>query len=131
GPLALTSPPTTEVGLTHRGPGSQPGEPQVYYPTGTRNFVRLAPSDDVQAAADVQLAQRLGLRRVFIAHDGFDPYGIAIAQAFGQAARRLPLGIAGVGQWPVPIGPTGVANPNLPAIAAFVRTVARAHPDGI
>ncbi len=131
GPLAMISPAATEVGLTHRAPGSQPGEPGIYYPAGVRNFVRIVASDDVQGAADAQLAQQLGLRRVFVTHDGFGPssYGTAIAQSFGQAAARLRLGIAGLGAWPAPVGTGGVAN--LPAIARLVRTIASTHPDGI
>jgi hypothetical protein len=71
GPLAMISASTTAVGLTHRGPGSQPGEPAAYYPSGTRNFVRLIASDDVQGAADALLAQQLGLHRVFAVHDPY------------------------------------------------------------
>jgi branched-chain amino acid transport system substrate-binding protein len=39
------------VGLTQSGPGAQPGEPDKYYPTGKRTFVRGTPSDAIQAAA--------------------------------------------------------------------------------
>jgi branched-chain amino acid transport system substrate-binding protein len=128
GPLAMISPSTTEVGLTHVGPGSQPGEPGIYYPTGTRNFVRLVPADDVQAAADVLFARRQGLSRVFIAHDSFDPYGVGIAHSFGQAAKRLRLRVAGAGPWP---GAQGSPGSMKHAIASFVRTIARTHPNAI
>jgi DNA-binding SARP family transcriptional activator/ABC-type branched-subunit amino acid transport system substrate-binding protein len=132
GPLAMISPAATSVGLTHRAPGSQPGEPGIYYPTGLRNFVRIVPSDDVQGAADALLARRLGLRRLFVAHDGFRalPYGIGIAKSFAVAARRLGLEVVGTGAWPRPQGPKG-ATANRPAIAAFVRRIARTHPDGV
>ena len=128
GPLAMISPSATVVGLTHRAPGSQPREPGVYYPTGVRNFVRIVPSDDVQGAADALLAQKLGLRRLFVAHGGLPPYGIGVAQSFALAAMRLGLGIAGTGQWPAPSTASGA---NLPETAAFVRTIARKHPDGV
>ena len=132
GPLAMISPAATSVGLTHRAPGSQTGEPGIYYPTGRRNFVRIVPSDDVQGAADALLARRLGLRRLFVAHDGFRalPYGIGIAKSFAVAARRLGLEVVGTGAWPRPQGPKG-ATANRPAIAAFVRRIARTHPDGV
>jgi len=104
------------------GPGSQPGEPGIYYPTGRRNFVRIVPADDVQAAADVLLARQLRLRRVFVAHDGFETYGLGVAESFAINAMRRGLGVAGRGTWPAPVGT---------AIQAFVRTVARTHPDGI
>jgi DNA-binding SARP family transcriptional activator/ABC-type branched-subunit amino acid transport system substrate-binding protein len=132
GPLAMISPAATSVGLTHRAPGAQPGEPEIYYPTGLRNFVRIVPSDDVQGAADALFARRLGLRRLFVAHDGFRalPYGIGIAKSFAAAAKRLGLEVVGTGAWPLPQGPR-VSTPNRPAIAAFVRRIARARPDGV
>ncbi len=130
GPLAMISPSATVVGLTHRAPGSGPGEPGVYYPNGVRNFVRIVASDDVQAAADALLARQLGLRRMFAAYNRFGPYGIGIAKSFARAARRLGLGIAGTGQWPAPTGSTQ-SGANLPAVAAFVHAIARTHPDGI
>jgi branched-chain amino acid transport system substrate-binding protein len=121
------------VGLTHRAPGAQPDEPGTYYPTGVRNFARLVPSDDAQGAADAVLARRLGLRRLFVAHDSFRdlPYGIGIAKSFAAAARRLGReNVVGTGAWPLPLGPRS-ARANLPAIAAFVRRVARTKPDGV
>ena len=132
GPLAMISPAATSVGLTHRAPGSQPGEPRIYYPTGLRNFVRIVPSDDVQGAADALLARQLGLRRVFVAHDGFRalPYGIGIAKSFAVAARELGLEVVGPLAWPLPQGPKG-ATANRPGVTAFVRSIARTHPDGV
>jgi hypothetical protein len=121
---------TTTVGLTHRGPGSPPGGPRVYYPTGVRNFARIVPSDDVQGAADALLCHRLGLRRLFVAYGGLSLYGIGIAQNFAQPAKRLGLGIAGTGQLPQPIGSTA-SRANLPVVAAFVHAIVRTHPDGV
>jgi branched-chain amino acid transport system substrate-binding protein len=128
----MISPAATSVGLTHRAPGSRPGEPEIYYPTGLRNFVRIVPSDDVQGAADALLARRLGLRRLFVAHDGFRalPYGIGIAKSFAVAAGRSGLEVVGTGAWPLPQGPKA-ATADRPAIAAFVRRIARTHPDGV
>jgi len=128
----MISPAATSVGLTHRAPGSQSGEPEIYYPTGLRNFVRTVPSDDVQGAADAQLARQLGLRRLFVAHDGYEalPYGIGIANSFAAAARRLGLKVVGTGAWPPPQGPKG-ATANRPAIAALVRRIAHTRPDGV
>jgi DNA-binding SARP family transcriptional activator/ABC-type branched-subunit amino acid transport system substrate-binding protein len=132
GPLAMISPAATSVGLTHRAPGSQPGEPRVYYPTGVRNFVRIVPPDDVQGAAAAELARRLGLRHLFVANDGFRalPYGIGIAKSFAASAGRLGLEVVGTGAWPPPLDPKA-AVANRPAIAGFVRRIARTHPDGI
>ena len=129
GPLAMISPSTTLVGLTHRGPGTQPGEPGIYYPTGTRNFVRIVAADDAQGAADVLLAKQLRLHRVFVSDIGFDAYSTGIAASFALACRRLGIGIAGAGHWPSPGPQFHGASPQ--AIAAFARAVARTRPDGI
>ena len=40
----------TAVGLTHYAPWNDPGEPNIYYPTKKRNYVRVAASDGVIAA---------------------------------------------------------------------------------
>ena len=76
--------------------------------------------------------RRLRLRRLFVAHDGYGalPYGIGIAKSFAVAARRLGLEVVGSGGWPPPRGPKG-GTPNRPAIAAFVRRIARTRPDGV
>ena len=121
GPLAMISASTTYVGLTHRGPGTAPGEPAVYYPTGIRNYVRIVAADDIQAAADALLAQRLGMHRVFVSNDAPDSYGIGIAQAFVRAAKRLGVGTVGNRTWP----------DSARGIAPYVRDVARSHPDSI
>jgi ABC-type branched-subunit amino acid transport system substrate-binding protein len=90
--------------------------------------VRIVASDDLQAAADAQLALQLGLRRVFVANDGLS-YGAGVAQSYALAAKRLGVGVPGIGTWPAPVGRSEAAN--LPALASFVRTIARTHPDGI
>jgi branched-chain amino acid transport system substrate-binding protein len=41
-------------------------DPSRYYPTGRRNFARIVPADDVQAAAGVNYARRLDARRPFV-----------------------------------------------------------------
>jgi YVTN family beta-propeller protein len=120
GPLAIISPSTTHVGLTRDGPGLEPGEPGIYYPTGQRNFVRIVAADDLQAAANVILARQQHLRRVFVVTVAGDPYSSGIAQSFVLAAKRLGLPIAGAQQW----------NPDSP-IAPLLHSAARARPDGI
>jgi branched-chain amino acid transport system substrate-binding protein len=49
--IPMVSPANTYVGLTTSLPGSAPGEPQKYYPTGKRNYLRIVPIDSIQAAA--------------------------------------------------------------------------------
>ncbi len=80
--LAQVSPGSGYIGLTSQVPSvrdatlrqqpNEAGEPARYYPAGpnSRNFVRLIPSDVVQAAAGVQaLKNVLGCTRVALASD--------------------------------------------------------------
>src|SRR5947209_6061306 len=53
--IAQISPSNTAIGLTKDALGASPGEPEKYYPTGRRTYVRLVPSDAVQAAAQIAL----------------------------------------------------------------------------
>ena len=95
GPLADISGSNTYVGLTRAAAGTTAaGEPQRYFPTGQRSYARLAPTDDVQGAADALVAQRLGLRRAFVLDDR-SPYGTALAGSFRSAASRLGVGVVG------------------------------------
>ena len=51
--LAMLSSANTNVGLTHYAPWNSPGEPGIYYPTGMRNYARVAATDDYQGPAAV------------------------------------------------------------------------------
>ena len=50
-PIAQISPANTAVGLTSDEPGADKGEPDKYYPTGTRHYLRIVPKDTIQGAA--------------------------------------------------------------------------------
>jgi branched-chain amino acid transport system substrate-binding protein len=126
GPLALIGIGTTAVGLTHRGYGLAPGEPDRYYPTGTRNFVRVVPADDFQTAADAVLAQRFGLKRVFVLRErpGLREragYAIGLTSAFERAARRLGVAIAGFDLW----------SREAPSYTGLAREIKRSRADGV
>jgi DNA-binding SARP family transcriptional activator/DNA-binding beta-propeller fold protein YncE len=120
GPVAMVSPANTMVGLTRAGPGTVADEPDRYYPTGARNYVRVVGADDRQGAALALLADRLGARRTFVLHDG-QTYGIALTTYFRQAASRLHLPIAGVASW----------NAEHRTYAALARRIARSRPDAV
>jgi ABC-type branched-subunit amino acid transport system substrate-binding protein len=98
GPLALLSPTNTQVGLTRAVPGAEPGDLERLYPSGERNYARVMPTDDFQAAGTAQLAQQLGLRSVYILHVG-DTYGGTLADVFEHAAGRLGVAVAGREVW--------------------------------
>ena len=97
--LAYISPANTAVGLTHVGPGSESGEPEKYYPTGTRNYARVVTSDDVQGQIDAAyMKDKLGVTKVFILDDK-DAYGKGVADAFEAAAKDIGLAVAGHEGW--------------------------------
>jgi branched-chain amino acid transport system substrate-binding protein len=98
GPLGMASPANTYVGLTHKGPAIAPGEPDKYYPTGKRNYIRLVAADDFQGAADALLTQQLGLKSVFILNDK-EAYGQGVANDYRNSANAIGLKVAGFTAW--------------------------------
>jgi branched-chain amino acid transport system substrate-binding protein len=76
--IPQVSPANTYVGLTTNEPGSAPGEPQKYYPTGTRSFLRIVPIDSIQAAADLLAMKQAGCTKVAVANDK-EAYGAGLA----------------------------------------------------
>jgi branched-chain amino acid transport system substrate-binding protein len=88
----------TYVGLTRAAPGTAPGEPGKYIPSGRRSYVRLVPADDTQAAVGALMARRLGRTRAFVVwHD--EPFGVGLAAAFRESARRLGIELSGSAEW--------------------------------
>jgi branched-chain amino acid transport system substrate-binding protein len=121
GPLAMISPQNTCVGLTHAGPGAAPDEPARYYPTGARNYVRLTPADDVQATADALLAERLGVRRIYVLQDRSSCYTSGLAAAFRSASRKLGITVVG----------SDIVDEQQPSFGSHVRRVRAARPDAV
>ena len=98
GPLGMVSPANTSPGLTTNGPGAEPGEPDKYYPTGTRNYARVVANDQIQGPADAQFAKDIGLKKIFILNDK-QTYGFGVATTFRGAAKKLGLQVAGFQGW--------------------------------
>jgi len=97
--LAYVSPANTAVGLTHTGPGAEEGEPDKYYPSGTRNYARVVASDDFQGQVDAAyMKDKIGVTSVYILDDK-DAYGKGVADAFEQAASDIGLKVAGHTGW--------------------------------
>jgi branched-chain amino acid transport system substrate-binding protein len=120
GPLVIVSPSNTDIGLTRAAPGTNPGEPDRYYPTGRRSFARLIAPDDTQGAANAVLAKQLRIRRLFVLDDK-DSYGISLAASFLRAARRLGLHVVGRASW----------SPDAAAFGGAAAAVRRARADGV
>jgi branched-chain amino acid transport system substrate-binding protein len=90
--IAELSPLDGLTSLTQIQPGGARGGPERYYPSGTRTFARLAPTDFAQATALVDWARERGARRIAIVHDDqLYGRGIAAQAVFVADARRLPV----------------------------------------
>jgi branched-chain amino acid transport system substrate-binding protein len=81
GGVPQVSPASTYAGLTTSEPGSLPGEPNRYFPTGRRTFLRLVPLDTIQAAALNDLVGNDNCGRIALAHD-IGAYGRGLATLF-------------------------------------------------
>src|ERR1700754_3542390 len=86
------SPANTYVGLTTNAPGSEPGEPDKYYPTGDRTYTRIVPKDTIQAAALVTLMKQDGCTKVAMTNDK-EVYGAGLARVVELSAKTQGLTI--------------------------------------
>ena len=88
------SPSNTYVGLTTDAPGSEPGEPDKYYPSGERTYARVVPTDIIQGAALVTTMKEDGCKAVHIFNDK-TTYGAGLARNIELAAEEQGLEVAG------------------------------------
>jgi branched-chain amino acid transport system substrate-binding protein len=91
--LVMVSPANTYPGLTKTN-GAAPGEPDVYYPSGKRNYARVIVADDVQGAVAANWAKTLGAKSVYILDDA-ELYGKGVADVFDKTAKELGLTVVG------------------------------------
>ena len=111
GPLAMLSPSNTYQGLT---------EDDELYPTGVRNYVRIAGADHLQAIAQAEMAKQLGAHRVAVLSPrGVDSYPM-FAKDVPTAGRRLGLNVVSLDY-----------DPDAADFTAFARSVAEARPDAV
>jgi branched-chain amino acid transport system substrate-binding protein len=90
--IPMISPANTAVGLTTNQPGSNPGEPDKYYPTGKRNYTRIVPKDTIQGAALATLMKQDGCTKVAMVNDK-EVYGAGLAKNVELAAKTVGLTI--------------------------------------
>jgi branched-chain amino acid transport system substrate-binding protein len=88
------SPANTYVGLTTNEPGSEKGEPQKYYPTGERNYLRIVPRDTIQAAALITQMKDDGCKKIAVANDK-DTYGAGLGRLVEITAEDQGITLAG------------------------------------
>lgn len=116
GPLLMISPCNTYPGLTKP---FGPGEPDKHYPTGRRNYLRTALSDDLQGLFAAEWAAELGVRRAFVLHDT-EPCGRGVALPFANSCRQLGVELVEA--------PVGIV-PKQPEYRALAQTVAGSGAD--
>jgi branched-chain amino acid transport system substrate-binding protein len=88
--LAQLSPANTGVGLTTNEPGADKGEPDKYYPAGTRTYARIVPKDTIQGAALATTMKEDGCTNVAMANDK-EVYGAGLARNIESAAKEQGL----------------------------------------
>src|SRR6266545_4953870 len=97
-PMLMVSHANTNPGLTKAW---DPGEPDKYYPSGSRNYARVITTDDYQGAAAAQFAaQDLKVKRCFVLNDN-QTYGQGVAKAFIDEAKKQEITILGNKAWDV------------------------------
>jgi branched-chain amino acid transport system substrate-binding protein len=94
GGIPQVSPANTAVGLTKNEPGVEPGEPDKYYPTGKRTYLRVVPRDRIQGEALVTLMQEEGCKSVAIVNDK-EVYGAGLSRNIENAAKEVGLKVTG------------------------------------
>ena len=111
--LPQVSPANTYVGLTPSlPPASAPGEPQKYYPSGTRTYLRIVPIDSIQAASDLLAMKQAGCTKVAVANDK-EAYGSGLATLL-----ELEKGFYGV----TIVSNTGI-DPTTPNFRSYASTI--------
>ena len=96
GPMLMVSHANTNPGLTKKW---EAGEPEKFYPKGTRNYARVVTTDDVQGAAAAQfVAQDLGVKKVYILNDN-ETYGQGVAKQFETSAKAAGITVLGNEAW--------------------------------
>jgi len=96
--MAMLSPGNTAVGLTSDAPGAdtEAGEPEVYYPSGSRNYARIVPKDTVQGAALAKLMDQDGCKVVGVMHDN-EVFGEGLATNVEIAGEEFDYEIVSAG----------------------------------
>jgi branched-chain amino acid transport system substrate-binding protein len=92
--IGQISPANTAVGLTSNAAGASPGEPEKYYPTGKRTYVRVVPKDTVQGAAVATVMKTDGCKKPYILNDK-EVYGQGLATNTSDSLKSAgipPLG---------------------------------------
>ena len=118
GGIPMVSPANTYVGLTK--PSGVPGEPGKYFPSGKRNYARVAVPDNFQGAADATFLKSKGITSVYVLNDA-EAYGTGIANNFANAAKALGINVLGNDKW----------DANQPDYQSLFQSIAAKNPQAI
>src|SRR5438094_9435209 len=91
GGLQMISPANTYGCLTEPCAGDAP---EKYYPSGKRNYARVAPSDPNQGAVDAAFLKSKGVKSVYILNDK-EAYGLGVAKNTEGAVKALGIKVSG------------------------------------
>lgn len=117
--LAMISPANTAIQLTRENELNPEGYPEVLYPTGKRNYMRVIASDDFQGSSGANHAvNALGKTRAFVLHDN-QTYGRGLADVFQTVFTELGGEVLGFEAY----------DPNAPEYQALMSRVASEGPD--
>lgn len=118
--LAQISYAATYPGLTKAIEGlTEAGEPDSYYPTGKRNYMRTVTTDDAQGGASAKWAyDQKGARKAYVLDDQ-SLYGHGVAIGFALAFEALGGELLGVEGY----------DPKAPDYQALMTKIADSQPD--
>ncbi len=95
GGIAMISPANTYPCLTVNLPGGcDATEPDKYYPSGDRNYARVAPADDYQGAAVAEFMKEQGVTKLYVLNDK-EAYGLGVATTVRTASESVGIKVAG------------------------------------
>jgi branched-chain amino acid transport system substrate-binding protein len=120
GGIPMVSPANTYTCLTKGGPSCDSTEPDKYYPSGSRNYVRVVANDDYQGAAVAEFAKAQGVTSVYVLNDK-EAYGLGVATTFRNAAESLGIKIAGFEAW----------DPKASSYESLFRKIGQSGADGV
>jgi branched-chain amino acid transport system substrate-binding protein len=129
GATALSLPMTNEAGIAQVSMNASlgltqktgvPGEPEKYYPSGRRTYVRIWPPDNIQAGALLAFAKSEGVGSLYLLDDK-EVYGQGIANLIESGASDAGVKIAG----------RGSIDPRAPNYRSLADNIRRTGADGV
>ena len=98
---------------------TEEGEPDTYYPTGKRNYMRTVPADDIQGVAGANWAyESKGAPKAYVLDDQ-SLYGHGVPQVFNNAFAELGGEVLGAEGY----------DPKAPDYQALMTKIADMGPD--